>query len=98
MTTDQMNALYDAAKAVGGDTLESPSPWTATLDDLPMVWDNRGDAIVDMGVWEGISRAYFEPDLAAYIASANPAVVIELIERVRFAEAKCQELLKAIEK
>ena len=83
MTSDQLDVLQAAAEAA------TPGPWSRFRPEATECHEIVG-AIGDrdnLVVW-----AECEPDDAEFIAAANPAVVLELIKRVREAEQDAGDL------
>lgn len=97
MNTTDLDALEAAARVVGG------GEWTVDEGHF-IVWGDDGDSVcVTHSNMGHMPEPIMESDLAAFIAAANPAVVLELIQRLRVAEAALAaqvpvpELLEKIE-
>jgi hypothetical protein len=80
-----LDALEKAAKAAGGDKWEES-------DADGYVFGSDGDSVcvchANMGAWP---EPIFPEHRAAFIAAANPAAVLELIERLRRAEQSLEQ-------
>jgi len=86
-----LNALQAAAEAAGG------KEWTADMPaghhDGFYVWHMDGDAVCRCFDNIGhMPEAVDQEDIAAYIALANPAAILALIDRLRKAEAASNEI------
>lgn len=83
-------ALKAVAEAAGGDH------WSDDVEDLAVpgtfdghyVWRDDGDAVARCFPYTGnvVLGPVDDGDVAAFIAAANPAVVLALIERLQEAE------------
>ena len=94
---DELQKLAEAA---------TPGPWVA---DPPRAWDTDDDGgyqmqsslrVMDAGsiTWDDHGGEVFRPEDAEFIAAANPQATLELIERMREAEAERDAATAAIER